>query len=117
MLKKEKIKFYPNSSVEEITETTVSIQTPEGKLTIPNDYIFSLIGYQPNTTMLQSMGIPIDSSTLVPTFNPNTYETNVKNIFLAGVITGGTMNRVYIEDGGFHGLKIAGEIERRVLVQ
>ena len=50
-----------------------------------------------------SIGIQIDSSTLIPTFNPDTYETNVKNVFLAGVVTGGIMNKVYIEDGRFHG--------------
>ena len=65
--------------------------------------------------MLQSIGIQIDSSTLVPSFNPDTYETNVKNVFLAGVVTGGITNRVYIEDGRFHGMKIAEEIERRAL--
>lgn len=113
-VEKEKIKFYPNSSVEEINETTVCLQTPEGPITIPNDYVFSLIGYQPDTTMLQDTGITIDSQTLVPTFNPDTYETNVNNVFLAGVVTGGTTNRIYIEDGRFHGLKIAGEIGRRL---
>ena len=67
--------------------------------------------------MLQSIGIQIDSSTLIPTFNPNTYETNVTNAFLAGVVTGGIMNKVYIEDRRFHGMKIAEEIDRRVLAQ
>jgi len=62
-----------------------------------------------------SIGIQIDSSTLIPTFNPDTYETNVKNVFLAGVVTGGIMNKVYIEDGRFHGLKIAEEIEQRLI--
>ncbi|OAB26098.1 hypothetical protein PMSD_26460 [Paenibacillus macquariensis subsp. defensor] len=114
-IQKEKIKFYPNSSVKEINDRSISIHTPEGLVSIPNDYLFSLIGYQPNTTMLQSIGIEIDPSTLVPTFNPSTYETNVDNVFLAGVVTGGTTNRVYIEDGRFHGLKITEEIERRLV--
>ena len=114
-VEKEKIKFYPNSSVEEITDTTVSINTPEGIVTIQNDYVFSLIGYQPDTKMLQSIGMQIDSSTLIPTFSPNTYETNVKNVFLAGVVTGGIMNKVYIEDGRFHGVKIAEELEQRLI--
>ncbi len=113
-IEKEKIKFYPKSSVEEINDTSVSLHTPAGLVTIPNDYVFSLIGYQPDTTMLQNIGIEIDPSTLVPTFNPETYETNVDNVFLAGVVTGGITNRVYIEDGRFHGLKIAEEIEQRL---
>ena len=66
--------------------------------------------------MLQSIGIQIDSSTLIPTFNPDTYETNIKNVFLAGVVTGGIMNKVYIEDGRFHGVKIAEEIEQRLIL-
>ena len=65
--------------------------------------------------MLQNIGITIDSYTSIPTFNPDTYETNVRNVFLAGVITGGIMNSVYIEDGRFHGLKIAEEIEQRLI--
>ncbi|MGG3804249.1 YpdA family putative bacillithiol disulfide reductase [Metabacillus fastidiosus] len=114
-IEKDRINFYPNSSVEEITDTTVSINTPEGSVTIPNDYVFSLIGYQPDTKMLQSIGIQIDSSTLIPAFNPDTYETNIKNVFLAGVVTGGIMNKVYIEDGRFHGLKIAEAIKQRLI--
>ncbi|MFJ5625259.1 YpdA family putative bacillithiol disulfide reductase [Peribacillus loiseleuriae] len=113
-IEKEKIKFYPNSSVGEINDTEVCIHTPEAKVTIPNDFVFSLIGYQPDTTMLQNIGITIDSSTLVPTFNPDTYETNVQNVFLAGVVTGGITNTVYIEGGRFHGMKIAEEIEQRL---
>lgn len=114
-IEKERINFYPNSSVEEITDTTVSISTSEGTVTVPNDHVFSLIGYQPDTKMLQGIGIEIDPSTLIPTFNADTYETNVENVFLAGVVTGGIMNKVYIEDGRFHGLKIAEEINQRLI--
>ena len=110
LLKKGQINFYPNSSIADINETTIRINSPEGTVTIQNDYVFSLIGYQPNISMLQSIGIQTDSSTLVPFFNPETYESNVKNVFLSGVVTSGITNRVYIEDGRFHGLKIAEEI-------
>ncbi len=114
LIEKEKIKFYPNSSINEITDTTVSINTPDQTITIPNDYVFSLIGYKPDTKLLQSIGISIEPTTLVPSFNTETYETNIHNVFLAGVVTGGITNRVYIEDGRFHGGKIAEEIERRL---
>ncbi|WP_170289740.1 YpdA family putative bacillithiol disulfide reductase [Cytobacillus depressus] len=113
-IEKGKIKFYANSSVKEINMTTICLETPEGLVTIPNDYAFSLIGYQPDIGMLQSIGIQIDSSTLVPAFNSETYETNVPNVYLAGVVTGGITNRVYIEDGRFHGLKIAEDMRRRL---
>ncbi|MBY0123588.1 YpdA family putative bacillithiol disulfide reductase [Bacillus sp. S/N-304-OC-R1] len=113
-IEKEKIKFYPNSSVAKIDELTISLHTPEGNITIPNDYVFSLIGYQPDLNMLQSLGIQMDPSSFVPAFNSDTYETNVPNVYLAGVVTGGVTNRVFIEDGRFHGLKIAEDIERRL---
>ncbi|MFJ7936429.1 YpdA family putative bacillithiol disulfide reductase [Sporosarcina sp. NPDC096371] len=114
LLKKGQIDFYPNSSIASIEETTISIQSPNGLFTIQNDYVLSLIGYQPNTSMLQSIGIQIDASTLVPFFDPESFESNVKNVFLSGVVTGGITNRVYIEDGRFHGLKIAEEIASRL---
>lgn len=114
LIEKEKINFHAKSSVQEITDTTITINTPEKTITIPNDYVFSLIGYQPDTKMLQSIGMTIDPSTLVPTFDTDTYESNVPNVFLAGVVTGGITNRVYIEDGRFHGLKIAAGIENRL---
>ncbi len=114
LLKKGQIDFYPNSRVSKIDEMSVQICTHEGTISKQNDYIFSLIGYQPNISMLQSLGIQTDLSTLVPSFDPETYESNVKNIFLSGVVTSGITNRVYIEDGRFHGLKIAEVIEQRL---
>ncbi|SES44385.1 thioredoxin reductase (NADPH) [Psychrobacillus sp. OK032] len=114
LLKKGQINFYPNSTIAMIDETTISINSPEGTVTIQNDYVFSLIGYQPNISMLQSIGIQTNSSTLVPSFNPETYESNVENVFLSGVVTSGITNRVYIEDGRFHGMKIANEIAQRL---
>ncbi|WP_438351358.1 YpdA family putative bacillithiol disulfide reductase [Paenibacillus sp. FA6] len=114
LLKKGQIEFYPNSSIADIDETSIRIHSPEGTFTIQNDYVLSLIGYQPNISMLQNIGIQTDHSSLVPSFNPETYESNVKNVFLSGVVTGGITNRVYIEDGRFHGLKIAEEIAQRL---
>ncbi|MFC5591389.1 YpdA family putative bacillithiol disulfide reductase [Sporosarcina soli] len=116
LLKKGHIAFYPYSSVATIDETTIQIHSPEGTVLIENDYVFSLIGYQPDISMLEQLGIETDPATLVPSFHPETYESNVKNVFLSGVVTGGITNRVYIEDGRFHGLKIAEEIAQRLSV-
>lgn len=113
-IEKEKIQFYPNSSVAEIHDSEVSLNTPAGPITISNDYVFSLVGYQPDTQLLRQIGITLDPATLVPSFDPDTYETNVKNAFLAGVVTGGITNTVYIEGGRFHGETIAVEIEKRL---
>ncbi|WP_391203035.1 YpdA family putative bacillithiol disulfide reductase [Psychrobacillus sp. L4] len=114
LLKKEQISFYPNSTIANIDDTTINIISPDGTVSLKNDFVFSLIGYQPNISLLQSIGIQTDLSTLVPSFNPKTHESNVKNIFLSGVVTGGITNSVYIEDGRFHGLKIAEEIAQRL---
>lgn len=114
LLKKGEIDFYPNSSIASIDESNICINTPEGIVSLQNDYVFSLIGYQPNISLLRSVGIQTDTSSLVPSFHPDTYESNVKNVFLSGVVTGGITNRVYIEDGRFHGLKIADEIAQRL---
>jgi len=114
LLKKGKIDFYPNSSITAIDESTIRIHSSEGTVTLQNDYVFSLIGYQPNISLLQSIGIQTDLSSLVPSFNQETYESNVKNIFLSGIVTGGITNRVYIEDGRFHGMKIANKIAQRL---
>ncbi|QFF99881.1 hypothetical protein PB01_14190 [Psychrobacillus glaciei] len=114
LLKKEQINFYPNSTIANIDETTISIISSNGTVSIQNDFFFPLMGYQPNTSLLQSIGIQTDFSTLVPSFNPKTHESNVKNIFLSGVVTGGITNSVYIGDVLFHGLKIAEEIAQRL---
>ncbi|REB10992.1 YpdA family putative bacillithiol disulfide reductase [Sporosarcina sp. BI001-red] len=114
LLKKGRIDFYPNSSIANIDETTIQINSPEGMVTLQNDYVFSLIGYQPNISMLQSIGINTNLTSLVPSFNSETYESNIENVFLSGVVTGGITNKVYIEDGRFHGMKIANAIEQRL---
>lgn len=112
-IEKGKIEFFPRSKVLRIAEDSVHLGTPNGTVCIGNDFVFPLIGYQPDSIMLKSIGIQMDESTLVPIFDKETYETNIENIFLAGVVTGGTTNKVYIEDGRFHGAKIAEVIKKR----
>ncbi|WP_211746150.1 YpdA family putative bacillithiol disulfide reductase [Paenibacillus sp. Marseille-Q4541] len=115
LIEKGKITFYPQSSIKEIDSTSITIRTlNDHDVQIPNDFVFSLIGYRPDVDLLESIGITFDPLTLVPSFNKDTYESNVHNVFLAGVVTGGITNRVYIEDGRFHGLNIAEEIRSRL---
>ncbi|WP_338452665.1 YpdA family putative bacillithiol disulfide reductase [Niallia oryzisoli] len=112
-IEKGKIQFFPQSKVLRIAEDSVLLGTPKETVSIENDFVFPLIGYQPDSKMLKSIGIQMDESSLVPMFDKETYETNIENIFLAGVVTGGTTNKVYIEDGRFHGAKIAEVIKKR----
>lgn len=103
-IKESSIKAHFNSSILEIRETEVDIQTPEGKLTIENDFVLAMTGYQPNFTLLESMGIAIGQDNMkTPSHNPETMETNVTNIFLAGVICGGLQtNKWFIENSRVH---------------
>jgi thioredoxin reductase (NADPH) len=111
------IKAYYNSSIKEIREMEVDIQTPDGIITIANDRVIALTGYQPNLQFLRSMCIQLsDDEVMSPVINPDTQETNVKNIFLAGVICGGmNTHRLFIENSREHALKIIETIKQRSL--
>lgn len=111
------IKAYYNSSIKQIREDEVDIQTPEGLITIANDKVIALTGYQPNLQFLRSMGIQLsDDEIMCPAINTDTHETNVKNIFLAGVICGGmNTHRLFIENSREHAVKIIETIKKRNL--
>ncbi len=109
------IKAYYNSTVLEIREMEVDIQTPDGIVTIANDQVIALTGYQPNLKFLQSMGISLsDDEVMCPAINNDTHETNVENIFLAGVICGGmNTHRLFIENSREHAVKVINTIRQR----
>jgi thioredoxin reductase (NADPH) len=111
------IKAYYNSSVKEIREQEVDIQTPEGIITIANDKVIALTGYQPNLQFLRSMGINLsEDEVMCPAIDNDTHETNVNNIFLAGVICGGmNTHRLFIENSREHAVKIIETIRQRIL--
>ncbi len=101
------IRAYLNSSVREIRETEISLATPEGEVVLENDHVLALTGYHPDTAFLTSMGIEIDPDTLAPKHDPETLETNVKGLYIAGSIAAGKMtNKIFIENGRFHGGQI-----------
>lgn len=102
------IKGYFNTSVKEIRERGVLLQTPEGELTIPNDFVFAMVGYHPDLTFLAEHGIQLDKKSLRPNTHPVTLESDRKGMYLAGVIVAGMhTNEIFIENGRFHGEKIA----------
>lgn len=102
------IKAYFNSQLLEVREKEVDIQTPEGKITIPNDYVLAMTGYQPNFSFLEKVGIQLSQDgKKCPAYNAETMETNMKNIFLAGVVCGGMDTHVwFIENSREHAKKI-----------
>src|SRR5207247_1600677 len=107
-----------NSTVKEIREKEVDINTPEGLVTIENDWVLAMTGYQPNLGFLKSMGVLLSNDEVMkPVYDETSYETNVKNIFIAGVICGGmNTHRLFIENSREHAekiiRKIRGEKER-----
>jgi thioredoxin reductase (NADPH) len=117
-IKEGSIKAYFNSSVTEIREHEVDILTPDGKVTIENDQIIAMTGYEPDLKFLQSMGIELsDDEIRQPSYNTETHESNIKGIFLAGVICGGmNTHALFIENSRDHAEKIVNEIARKVKI-
>ena len=109
------IKVHYNSSIKEIRETEVDVETENGLVTVQNDWVLALTGYQPNLSFLQKAGIHLsDDEIKNPSYNEDTHETNVKNIFLAGVICGGmNTHRLFIENSREHAVKIIQVIKDR----
>lgn len=102
------IKAYTNSAVKEIRENEVTISTPEGIVTIPNDAVLAMTGYRPNYRFLKKLGIEcsIDSKQL-PLHNQDSMETNIPGLYLAGVVCGGMDTHTYfIENSREHAVKI-----------
>ena len=102
------IKAYFDSNVVDIAPDTVTIQTPAERVVLANDFVFALTGYRPDFTFLESMGVRFDGPDRLPVCDPRTLESNVRGIFLAGVIVAGSRtNEIFIENGRFHGKQIA----------
>lgn len=98
------IKAYTNATVAAIREQEADIQTADGLVTIPNDFVIAMTGYQPNFDLLKQLGIALsDDGKMHPQYNPETMETNVPGIYLAGVVCGGMDTHVwFIENSREH---------------
>lgn len=98
------IKAYFHSELISIQEQSVRIQTPEGEIEIENDFVLALTGYRPNFEFLENCGIELSNDGLfIPNYNPETMETNVKGIYLAGVVCGGMeTHKWFIENSRVH---------------
>jgi thioredoxin reductase (NADPH) len=102
------------SQVAEITPDTVLIETPSGNLVLKNDFVFALIGYHPDFDFLSALGVQSEGEDRMPVCNPETLESNVPGIYLAGVIVAGARtNEIFIENGRFHGQQIASDLVRK----
>jgi thioredoxin reductase (NADPH) len=110
------IKAYFNSTVREIREAEVDINTPEGIVTIQNDWVIAMTGYQPDLAFLEEVGIHLSQDEIrCPSIDQVTHESNIQGIFLAGVICGGmNTHRLFIENSREHATAIIKEISGRI---
>ncbi len=111
-IKNKEIAAYFTSTVTNIAEDTVTLSTPEGPVTLANDFVFALTGYHPDFGFIQSLGVKLDEANArCPVCDPATLESNVPGIYLAGVIVAGERtNEIFIENGRFHGALIAAHL-------
>jgi thioredoxin reductase (NADPH) len=114
-IKNGEIKAYFQSTVREIREDTVVLDTPEGEVRLKNDFVFALTGYHPDYGFLRSLGVQLTADECRPIVNPETLETNVPGVYVAGVIVAGSKtNEIFIENGRFHGQRIAADLKKKL---
>jgi len=115
-IKNREIAGYFNSRVTRIEPNAIQVATPDGEITLPNDFVFALVGYQPDLKFLNATGISLEPDTRRPRTNPDTLESTRPGVYLAGVIVAGMhTNEIFIENGRFHGQLIAKDIAAKVV--
>ncbi|RKR82467.1 thioredoxin reductase (NADPH) [Mucilaginibacter gracilis] len=110
------IKAYFNSAIKEIRQFEVDIETPDGMITIANDFVMAMTGYKPNFEFLNKLGIQLSADEkLLPQYNPDTMETtNLPGVYLAGVVCGGMDTHLwFIENSRVHADMIIGDIAKK----
>jgi len=115
-IKNGEIKAYFSSSVTNIAKDEATLATPEGSVTLANQFVFALTGYHPDFDFIEGLGVKLDESNdRCPVCNPATLESNVPGIYLGGVIVAGERtNEIFIENGRFHGKLIAEDLKRKL---
>ncbi len=115
-VKEGSIPVFFDSEIEEIKETEVIIKTPKGSKTLKNDFVIALTGYRPDFEFLRKLGIEFSQDeNYYPKYNPETMESNVKGLYLAGVICGGMeTHKWFIENSRVHAKIIAEHISEKI---
>jgi thioredoxin reductase (NADPH) len=115
-IKNHEIAAYFNTTVADIAEDSVTLATPDGLKTIPNQFVFALTGYHPDFAFIEGLGVRLDEmNARCPICDPATLESNVPGLYLAGVIVAGERtNEIFIENGRFHGDLIAADLARKM---
>ncbi|MCQ4087280.1 YpdA family putative bacillithiol disulfide reductase [Saccharibacillus sp. JS10] len=114
LIAKGKIKLHLGSKLTEIGEDYVGIQGPESESRIPNDFVLAMTGFRPDRKLLTEAGAQMSDDLDKPVFDPETMETGVPGLYVAGVIASGrNANEVFIESGRLHGGLIATHIAKQ----
>lgn len=115
-IKEGSIKALPETEVKEIASGAICVQHRSGKVArLENDFVFALTGYHPDFRFLRDIGVEIDPTTHRPRCDPDTLESNVPGIYLAGVIIAGMdTNEIFIENGRFHGKQILADAQKKL---
>ncbi|MCB0593956.1 MAG: YpdA family putative bacillithiol disulfide reductase [Lewinellaceae bacterium] len=116
-IKEGSIKAYFQSSVLEIRPREVLLDTPEGPVAIGNDFVLAMTGYLPNYALLGNLGLEIPGEEpRIPIHNPETLETSLPNVYLAGVVCAGMeTSKLFIENTRDHGELIARQVKERLV--
>jgi thioredoxin reductase (NADPH) len=111
-IKENSIKAYFNSEITRIMETEIEVQTPEGKITLANDFVLAMTGYQPPFEFMEKAGVQFrDDEFHTPIYNEQTMETSVEGLYLAGVVCGGLKtNQWFIENSRNHAKLIVNDL-------
>ena len=109
------IKAFFESEIEQITTDEVHFKNAEGKKRIKNDFVLAMTGYEPNFEMLEQLGVSFHADEYkTPVYDPNTMESNVEGVYLAGVVCGGyKTNKWFIENSRVHAPSIVNAISEK----
>ena len=112
------IKAYYDTTVKEIRDHSLVLNTPEGEKEIENDFVLALTGYKPNFKFLEAVGIELtNDEKKLPKYNPDTMETNIGGLYLAGVICGGMeTHKWFIENSRVHAQMIVSSILKEEVI-
>ena len=114
-IKEGSITAHFNTRVVEITRSAVIVEGEAGRREIPADGVFLLTGYKPDVDLMRRAGVRCDNESLAPALDPETFETNVPNLFIAGgAIAGRNTGSIFIENGRFHGERIIRVLSQRL---
>lgn len=114
LVKKGEIELIFEADVQEIKDDHIIYEKNGASYRLENDFVFAMTGYQPNISLLENCGIQVDKATGRPVRNEVTFETNIPNVYVAGVIISGyNGNETFIENGRYHGKYIAKAIHEK----